>query len=169
VLRVTAGAGGLFGEVRSGGLNHRLGSNPLPATCSVADRLPKNIRLTLWSAPTCRSFGFFSDSQFSSDIHSIRFLATRRSRLPWSDIELSVSLILEGGANDTAPAHATGVIRPSETAFVLALAISLAAYPTGEIQSSDKSEHSIEASLGAGFVFGVASDGRSGRFVWGSA
>ncbi|MFM2004327.1 MAG: hypothetical protein RI963_3753, partial [Planctomycetota bacterium] len=72
----------------------------------------------------------------------------------WSDIELSVSLVLEGGANDTAPAHATGVIRPSETAFVLALAISLAAYPTGKIQSSDKSEHSKEASPGAGLVFG---------------
>ena len=66
-------------------------------------------------------------------------------------------------------AHATGVICPSETAFVLALAISLAAYPTGKIQSSDKSEHSIKASPEAGFVFGVASDGRSGRFVWGSA
>jgi hypothetical protein len=74
-----------------------------------------------------------------------------------------------GGANDIALAHATGVIRPSETAFVLALAISLAAYPTGEIQSSDKSEHSIEASPGSDFVFGVASDGRSGRFVWGRA
>ena len=80
-----------------------------------------------------------------------------------------------GGANDIAPDHATGVIRPSATAFVLALAISLAAYPTGKIQSSDKSEHSIEASpgakasLGSGLVFGVASDGRSGRFVWGSA
>ena len=80
------------------------------------------------------------------------------------------------GANDIAPDNATGVIRPSETAFVLALAISLAAYPTGEIQSSDKSEHSIEASPGSieaspgsGLVFGVASDGRSGRFVWGSA
>jgi hypothetical protein len=46
------------------------------------------------------------------------------------------------GANDIAPDNATGVIRPSETAFVLALAISLAAYPTGEIQSSDKSKHS---------------------------
>ena len=149
MLRVTAGAGGLFGEVRSGGLNHLLGSNPRPFTCSVADRLPKNIRLPLWSAPTCRSFGFSSDSQFSSDIHSIRSFATRRSRLPWSDIELSVSLILEGGANDIAPAHATGVIRPSATTFVLAPAISLAAYPTGKIQSSDKSEHSIEASPGA--------------------
>ena len=79
------------------------------------------------------------------------------------------------GANDIAPDNATGVIRPSETAFVLALAISLAAYPTGKIQSSDKSEHSIEASPGAkaspgaGLVFGVTSDGRSGRFVWGSA
>ena len=73
------------------------------------------------------------------------------------------------GANDIAPDNATGVIRPSETAFVLALAISLAAYPTGKIQSSDKSEHSIKASPEAGFVFGVASDGRSGRFVWGSA
>jgi hypothetical protein len=110
--------------------------------------------LPLWSAPTCRSFGFSSDSQFSSDIHSIRSFATRRSRLPWSDIELSVSLIPEGGANDIAPAHATGVIRPSETAFALALAISLAAYPTGKIQSSDKSEHSIEATPGSGPVFG---------------
>jgi hypothetical protein len=27
----------------------------------------------------------------------------------------------------------------------------------------------IEASPGSDFVFGVASDGRSGRFVWGSA
>ena len=27
----------------------------------------------------------------------------------------------------------------------------------------------IEASPGAGLVFGVASDGRSGRFVWGRA
>ena len=56
-----------------------------------------------------------------------------------------------GGANDIAPAHATGVIRPSETAFVLALAISLAAYPTGKIQSSDKSEHSKMSTLVPGY------------------
>jgi hypothetical protein len=77
-----------------------------------------------------------------------------------------------GGANDTAPAHATGVIRPSETAFVLALAISLAAYPTGKIQSSDKSEHSIEASLGSGPVLGrhvehrLDLDGAEGPNSW---
>jgi hypothetical protein len=76
------------------------------------------------------------------------------------------------GANDTAPAHATGVIRPSETAFVLALAISLAAYPTGKIQSSDKSEHSIEASPGSGPVFGrhvehrLDLDGAEGPNSW---
>ena len=80
-----------------------------------------------------------------------------------------MSFVPEGVTNETAPDHATGVIRPSETTFAPALAISLAAYPTGKIQSSDKSEHSIEASPGAGLVFGVASDGRSGRFVWGSA
>ena len=108
------------------------------------------IRLILWSAPTCRSFGFSSDSQFSSDIHSIRSLATRRSRHPGVISSSASRSYPSGGANDIAPAHATGVIRPSETAFVLALAISLAAYPTGEIQSSDKSEHSKEASPGSG-------------------
>jgi hypothetical protein len=117
---------------------------------------------------------------FESDIYSIRSFATRRSRHHWSDIELCVSLVPEGVTNDTAPAHATGVIRPSATTFALALAISLAAYPTGKIQSSDKSEHSkistlvldyvlAEGFAGAGLVFGGASDGRCGRFVWGSA
>jgi hypothetical protein len=78
-----------------------------------------------------------------------------------------------GGYQRDRPDHATGVIRPSETTFAPALAISLAAYPTGKIQSSDKSEHSkistlvpcyaiaegfagvMKASPGAGFVFGV--------------
>ena len=77
-----------------------------------------------------------------------------------------------GGANDIALAHATGVICPSETAFVLALAISLAAYPTGKIQSSDKSEHSIEASPGSDLVFGrhvehsLDLDGAEGPSSW---
>ena len=65
-----------------------------------------------------------------------------------------------GGANDIAPAHATGVIRPSETAFVLALAISLAAYPTGEIQSSDKSEHSKMSTLVRGYELAEGFAGR---------
>ena len=56
---------------------------------------------------------------FWSDIHSIRSFATRRSRHHWSDIELCVSLVPEGVTNDTAPAHATGVIRPSATTFSL--------------------------------------------------
>ena len=105
------------------------------------------IRLTVWSAPTCRSFGFASDSQFSSDIHPIRSFATRRPPHRWSDIQLCMSFVPEGVTNETAPDHATGVIRPSETTFAPALAISLAAYPTGKIQSSDKSEHSKISTL----------------------
>jgi hypothetical protein len=65
----------------------------------------------------------------------------------WSDIQLCMSFVPEGVTNDTAPDHATGVIRPSETTFAPALAISLAAYPTGKIQSSDKSEHSKISTL----------------------
>jgi hypothetical protein len=44
------------------------------------------------------------------------------------------------------------VIRPSATTFALALAISLAAYPTGKIQSSDKSEHSKISTLVLDYV-----------------
>ena len=63
-----------------------------------------------------------------------------------------MSFVPEGVTNETAPDHATGVIRPSATTFALALAISLAAYPTGKIQSSDKSEHSKISTLVLDYV-----------------